>query len=204
MASQSVTVRTIQGPVTVTVHDIQEYIIGLAQTSTKPASDPYTAHGPSGAVVGTLTSAQLRAAMSGLGYSKQQINNVMSGNVGGGGWVSDALQGLAGGLAAVGPAGSGLGDALDLIPGISSGAADAVAPAAEAAAGATAAETAAGSGLGSTLANLLSKYGSSAGSALIWAPIVAWLTTGKNWVRVLEYIGGAAMIAIAFREMARS
>lgn len=55
-----------------------------------------------------------------------------------------------------------------------------------------------GGGIPSGLSNLLSKYGSD----LIFAPLIAWLMTGKNWVRVLEYVGGAAMILVALRSFA--
>jgi hypothetical protein len=199
MAAQSTTVSTSAGPITVTTRDIEQYITGLAQTSTNPSNDPYTDH--SGATTRTLSQSQLTAAMSALGYSKTQINNVISGNVGGGSWISDALQGLAGGLAAVGPAGSGLGDALDAIAGGGGDAADTTAAATEDATGAGAGASG-GAGLlsGSALASLLSKFGGD----VIWIPILTWITTSKNWVRVLEYVGGAVMIGIAMRELAKS
>lgn len=34
--------------------------------------------------------------------------------------------------------------------------------------------------------------------------ILEWLTTEKNWVRVLEFVGGAVMIGIAMRELANT
>lgn len=52
--------------------------------------------------------------------------------------------------------------------------------------------------LSNGLSNLLGKYGGD----LIFAPLIAWLMTGKNWVRVLEYVGGAAMILVALRSFA--
>lgn len=42
------------------------------------------------------------------------------------------------------------------------------------------------------------------GSSLIWLPVIEWITTGKNWVRVLEFVGGAVMIGIAMRELANT
>jgi len=33
--------------------------------------------------------------------------------------------------------------------------------------------------------------------------VLKWLTTQRNWVRVLEYVGGAVMIGIAMRELAK-
>lgn len=73
--------------------------------------------------------------------------------------------------------------------------------AAEGGAAAGAAEGGLLGGLGSkALQALLSKYGQD----VIWIPVVAWLTMSKNWVRVLEFLGGAVMIGIAMRELANS
>lgn len=201
--AQSVTISTKTGRVTITVRDIEQYIAALAHTNTKPSNDPYAyAYGPNGPT-GTLSSAQLKSVMGRLGYSKKQIANVAAGNIGGGGWLADALQGLAGGLAAVGPAGAGLGDALDaILPGAedaTTGAEDASQLAENAPADAAPAGSGLPPGALPGLTNLLGKYGSS----LVFLPILEWLTTGKNWVRVLEYIGGAVMIGIAFRELAQ-
>ena len=203
MAATAVTVHTQAGPVQLTVHSVEEYITGLAQTSTKPSNDPYTDWSTGRAR--TLSQAQLRSAMAALGYSKTQIRNVMAGNVGGGGsWISDALQGLAGGLAAVGPAGSGLGDALDALAPAAGDTAAAIEDAAPAAENVAKDAT---SGAPSSSLPLLTKLlpsGLQNSQDLLLVPLIAWLMTEKNWVRVLEFIGGAAMIGIAMRELANS
>ena len=122
-----------------------------------------------------LTKAQATALVTAKGPSDLQI----------------ALQGIAGGLFFPGSSVLGAGDA-----------------AAGDAADTTAADEAAGKGKGSpttpVIPNALQNLLKNGGSSLIWLPVIEWITTSKNWVRVLEFVGGAVMIGIAMRELANT
>jgi hypothetical protein len=155
-------------PVTLTGKDINDYVQGLANSSTPAggaAKNPYTVypHGTSRPGY-SVPESQLNQAMVALGVTPANLRRIDTGQgLHQGSWLTDALNGLAGGLAGM-PDLTGAGDVLDLIPGVSrAGTAIEAAPAATTdattAADATAAGAAGGatSGAANTLAKQLTK-----------------------------------------------
>lgn len=138
---------------------------------------------------GNVTLQDIRNQLFASGYSRAQITRLVTSQPS---TLKRLLTSLAGSfvtlpLPEVGPATDAAAD------GTATGAAEG------AAAGAG---VGAGAGTTSGLESLVKKLGLS-GSDLLFLPLIVWLTTESNWVRVLEVLGGAVAIGLAFRELAQ-
>lgn len=126
------------------------------------------------------TQSTVRAQLQAAGYSQSQATQIMGSK----GSLLERLLNAIGSSAIPGPG---------LIGGTALGGAESGAAGADAAGGA-----AAGSGATSAITGkALQALGGAGVAAAIWQ----WLRTGSNWIRILEYVGGAVLIFFALRSV---